>query len=183
MLHVGGSAVLQERDTGDVRLTDDLRAALREWVTVAETVRRSGDARELDLLRRRGRQLALRVSDVLGRPVEFVDPVSGEVESIRVEAPPRPALAPEPPGPVPWATGTAVAAFFAVLVTVADVVLAGAFAGAFGLLWIPANLLVTAGTVPSIWMAREVPFWRWPALGAGVGLVVAWVVMLLGLLG
>lgn len=183
MLHVGGSAVLQERDTGDVRLTDDLRAALREWVTVAETVRRSGDARELDLLRRRGRQLALRVSDVLGRPVEFVDPVSGEVESIRVEAPPRPALAPEPPGPVPWATGTAVAAFFAVLVTVADVVLAGAFAGAFGLLWIPANLLVTAGTVPSLWMAREVPFWRWPALGAGVGLVVAWVVMLLGLLG
>ncbi len=175
--------MLQERDTGDVRLTDDLRAALREWVTVAETVRRSGDAHELDLLRRRGRQLALRVADALGRPVEFVDPVSGEVESIRVEAPPRPALAPEPPGPIPWGPGLAVAAFFAVLVTVADVVLAGAFAGAFGLLWIPANLLVTAGCAPSLWMAREVPFWRWPALGAGVGLLVAWVVMLLGLLG
>ena len=140
--------MLQERDTGDVRLTDDLRAALREWVTVAETVRRSGDAHELDLLRRRGRQLALRVADALGRPVEFVDPVSGEVESIRVEAPPRPALAPEPPGPIPWGPGLAVAAFFAVLVTVADVVLAGAFAGAFGLLWIPANLLVTAGMHP-----------------------------------
>jgi len=175
--------VLQERDTRDARLTDDLRAALREWVTVAETVRRSGDAHELDLLRRRGRQLALRVSDVLGRPVEFVDPVSGEVESIRVEAPPRPALAPEPPGPIPWGPGLAVAAFVAVLVTVADVVLAGAFASAFGLLWIPANLLVTVGTAPSLWMAREVPFWRWPALGAGVGLLVAWVVMLLGLLG
>ena len=79
--------MLQERDTGDVRLTDDLRAALREWVTVAETVRRSGDAHELDLLSRRGRQLALRVADALGRPVEFVDPVSGEVESIRAEAP------------------------------------------------------------------------------------------------
>lgn len=175
--------MLQERDTGDARLTDDLRAALREWVTVAETVRRSGDARELDLLRRRGRQLALRVSDVLGRPVEFVDPVSGEVESIRVAAPPRPALAPEPPGPVPWGPGLAVAAFFAVLVAVADVVLARAFADAFGLLWIPANLLVTAGTLPSLWMAREVAFWRWPALGAGVGLAVAWVVMVLGLLG
>jgi hypothetical protein len=98
--------VLQERDTGDVRLTDDLRAALREWVTVAETVRRSGDAHELDLLRRRGRQLALRVSDALGRPVEFVDPVSGEVESIRVEGTPRPALAPEPPGPIPWGSGS-----------------------------------------------------------------------------
>ena len=175
--------MLQERDTRDARLTDDLRSALREWVTVAETVRRSGDAHELDLLRRRGRQLALRVSDVLGRPVEFVDPVSGEVESIRVEAPPRPALAPEPPGPIPWGPGLAVAAFVAVLVTVADVVLAGAFASAFGLLWIPANLLVTVGTAPSLWMAREVPFWRWPALGAGVGLLVAWVVMLLGLLG
>ena len=175
--------MLQERDTRDARLTDDLRSALREWVTVAETVRRSGDAHELDLLRRRGRQLALRVSDVLGRPVEFVDPVSGEVESIRVEAPPRPALAPEPPGPIPWGPGLAVAAFVAVLVTVADVVLAGAFASAFGLLWIPANLLVTVGTAPSLWMAREVPFWRWPALGAGAGLLAAWIVMLLGLLG
>jgi len=175
--------VLQERDTRDARLTDDLRSALREWVMVAETVRRSGDAHELDLLRRRGRQLALRVSDVLGRPVEFVDPVSGEVESIRVEAPPRPALAPEPPGPIPWGPGLAVAAFVAVLVTVADVVLAGAFASAFGLLWIPANLLVTVGTAPSLWMAREVPFWRWPALGAGTGLLAAWIVMLLGLLG
>ena len=75
------------------------------------------------------------------------------------------------------------AAFFAVLVAVADVVLARAFAGAFGLLWIPANLLVTAGTAPSLWMAREVQFWRWPALGAAAGVVVAWVVMLLGLLG
>jgi hypothetical protein len=170
VLHLGGRAVLQERDVGDVRLTDDLRAALREWVTVAETVRRSGDAHELDLLSRRGRQLALRVADALGRPVEFVDPVSGEVESIRAEAPVRPALAPEPPGPTPWGTG------------LADVVLAGAFAGTFGLLWMPANLLVTMGTAPSLWMAREVPFWRWPALGAAVGLVAAWVVMLLGLL-
>ena len=89
---------------------------------------------------------------------------------------------PEPPGPTPWATGLVVAAFVAVFVTLADVVLCRAFAEAFGLLWIPANLLVTMGTAPSLWMAREVPFWRWPALGAAVGLVAAWVVMLLGLL-
>jgi len=182
-VHLGGSAVLRDRDVGDVRLSDDLRAALQEWVTAAETVRRSGDAQELDLLSRRGRQLASRVADVLGRPVEYVDPVSGEVESIRVGAAARSALAAPEPGPLPWGTGLAVAAFFAVLVTVADVVLARAFAGAFGLLWIPANLLVTAGTAPSLWMAREVPFWRWPAFGAAAGLVAAWVVMLLGLLG
>ena len=183
MLHLGGRALLKESDVGDVRLTDDLRDALREWVTVAETVRRSGDAHELDLLSRRGRQLALRVADALGRPVEFVDPVSGEVESIRIEAAVRLTPVRESPSSTPWGTGLAVAAFFAVLVAVADVVLARAFAGAFGLLWIPANLLVTAGTAPSLWMAREVQFWRWPALGAAAGVVVAWVVMLLGLLG
>ena len=157
--------------SGDVRLTDDLRAALREWVRRSRsTVLRSGDAHELDLLRRRGRQLALRVADVLGRPVEFVDPVSGEVESIRAEAA-RAAGAgpPSRPGRRPGARASRWRRFFAVLVAIADVVLARAFAGAFGLLWMPANLLVTAGTTPSLWMAREVPFWRWPALGAAVG--------------
>lgn len=232
--------MLREGDVRDARLPGELRTALREWADVAETVIRSGDADEVDLLRRRGRQLASRAAEALGRPVEFVDPVSGSVESIlgataragtatngAVRAPaavdgvpadgvvvagggvttggdagaaghtaaatngvvarsagaiaPRQTL--EPPGPTPWGTGTAVAAFFAVVVALADVVLANAFAGAFGLLWIPANLLVTVGTVPSLWLAREVPFWRWPALGAAVGLAAAWVVMLLALLG
>jgi hypothetical protein len=199
-----------------VRLPADLRAALREWSEVADTVLRSGDDHELDLLRRRGRQLASRVADALGHPVEFVDPVSGAVESIRagrattgaaasggpgvrngavtngavaangsnggVPAAPRQTLGPEPSGPTPWGTGMAISAFFAVLVAVADIVLATAFGGAFGLLWVPANLLVTAGTMPSLWLAREVPFWRWPAFGAAAGLAAAWVVMLLGLL-
>jgi hypothetical protein len=93
------------------------------------------------------------------------------------------ARAPEGAEPTPWGPGTAVAAFFAVLVAVADIVLVQAFAGAFGLLWVPANLLVTAGTLPSLWLARDVPFWRWPAFGAAAGLAAAWVVMLLGLLG
>ena len=196
--------MLREGDEGDTRLSDDLRSALREWTEVAETVLRSGDDQQVDLLRRRGRQLASRVADTLGRPVEFVDPVSGAVESIRARAVERPApgpapvqaprvappavsgqpvLTPEPPGPAPWGTGSAVAVFFAVLVALADVVLARAFAGAFGLLWLPANLLVTAGTMPSLWLAREVPFWRWPALGAATGIAVAWIVLLLGLLG
>ena len=234
--------MLREGDESDARLPGELRTALREWTDVAETVLRSGDADEVDLLRRRGRQLASRVADALGRPVDFVDPVSGSVESIRggtgqsgggattngtatngtmtngtvingavpgagqangavgngaAPAPAGsgavarsvgtttalPALALEPPGPTPWGTGAAVAVFFAVVVALADIVLADAFAGAFGLLWVPANLLVTAGTVPSLWLAREVPFWRWPALGAAAGLAAAWVVMLLALLG
>ena len=39
-------------------------------------------------------------------------------------------LLPEPPGPTPWATGLVVAAFVAVFVTLADVVLCRAFAEA-----------------------------------------------------
>ena len=32
-------------------------------------------------------------------------------------------------------------------------------------------------------LLRATPFWRWPAIGAAAGLVVAWLVLLLGLLG
>jgi hypothetical protein len=70
-----------------------------------------------------------------------------------------------------------------VFVTLADVALCQAFAEAFGLLWIPANLLVGAGLAPSLWLLRRVPLWRWPALGATVGLGVSWVVLLLAMLG
>ena len=186
-MHLGGRAVPRngggDQGTGDAQLPADLRADLRQWIAVADTVRRTGDAHQLDVVRQRGRQLAARAADVLGRPVEFVDPVSGAVESIPARpAPPR-VLAPEPAGPTPWGTGLALAAFFAVLVAIADVVLVRAFAGTFGLLWVPANLLLTAGTVPSLWTTRQVPFWRWPALGAAIGLCAAWVVLLLGLLG
>jgi hypothetical protein len=165
-------------------LTDELRADLREWAAVAEAVRGSGDPHELDQLGRRGRQLAVRVAQAMGRPVDFVDPVSGRVESIRAgDGHPPLVRTAEPPGPTPWAAGLAVAAFFAVFVAVADVVLATAFADGFGLLWVPANVLVTAGTLPSLWLARKVPLWRWPALGAAAGLAAAWVVLLAGMLG
>ena len=89
----------------------------------------------------------------------------------------------EPPGPTPWATGLVIAAFVAVFLTLADVALCRAFAEAFGLLWIPANLLVCVGLAPSLWLLRRTPLWRWPALGATVGLGVAWVVLLLAMLG
>ena len=87
-----------------------------------------------------------------------------------------------PPGPTPWATGLFIAAFVAVFLTLADVTLCRAFAEAFGVLWIPANLLVCAGLAPSLWLLRRTPLWRWLALGATVGLGVAWVVLLLGML-
>jgi hypothetical protein len=89
----------------------------------------------------------------------------------------------EPPGPTPWATGLLIAAFVAVFLTLADVALCRAFAEAFGLLWIPANLLVGLGLAPSLWLLRRTPLWRWPALGATVGLGVSWIVLLLAMLG
>ena len=102
-------------------------------------------------MRRRGRLLASRVADVLGRPVEFVDPATGVAESIEDElADPQP----RPREPTPWATGLPVAAFIAVLVAIGDVVLSRAFADAFGLLWVPANLLVGLGLAPSLYLLR-----------------------------
>lgn len=189
----GGRVVLGDRRPEDPPLPDELQAALRQWAVFAVAADRSGVAAERDLVRRRGRQLASRVAVLRGRPVQYVDPTSGVVESVRAVVPvPRvapggghrnPAPAPEPPAPVPWSTGLAVALFFAVLVAIGDVVLSTAFAEAFGLLWLPANLLVGLGLAPSLYLLRAVTFWRWVALGATVGLGVAWVVLLVGMLG
>jgi hypothetical protein len=180
----GGRVVLGERLTDDPPLPAELQHALQEWAAFGVTVARSGGPQEREMLRRRGRQLASRVADALGRPVEFTDPVTGRVERVRVGSTgPIPRLAPEPPGPTPWATGLAVSAFFAVLVAYGDVVLSRAFAEAFSLLWVPANVLVTLGLTPSLYLLRQTPLWRWPAIGAAAGLVAAWVVLLLGLLG
>lgn len=176
--------VLGDRQASDPPLPAELQAALAEWDQFADTVARGGKPDELELLRRRGRQLTSRVADVLGRPVDFVDPVTGAVESVRVGATgPIPRLSVEPSGPTPWATGLALSGFFAVLFAIGDVVLCRAFSEAFGMLWVPANLLVGLGLAPSLWLVRRTPLWRWPALGAAVGLGAAWVVLLLGLLG
>lgn len=183
----GGRVALGAGRPGDPPLPHELQSALREWAALAVVADRTDAEREL--VRRRGRQLASRVARVRGRPVHYVDPVSGSVESVSAAVPTqrsrarRSALAVEPAGPTPWATGLPVAAFFAVLVTMADVLLSTAFAEAFGLWWVPANLLVGLGLAPSLHLLRAVPFWRWPALGTAVGLGVAWVVLLAGSLG
>lgn len=172
-----------DRQAGDPALPAELQTAVGEWSAFAAAVNRSGGPAERDLLRRRGRQLAARVAGVLGRPVEFTDPATGEVESISAAVAPARQLAAEPAGPTPWGTGLAVAGFAAVFVALADIALSRTFAQAFGLLWLPANLLVCLGVAPSLHLLRHRPLWRWPAMGAAVGLAAAWVVLLLGLLG
>jgi hypothetical protein len=166
----------------DPPLPAALRQALREWRVLAETVAQSGGPEEHEVVRRRGRLLASRIAEVLGRPIEFVDPATGVAESIDDQPTTDSVAAPNSGEPTPWATGLPVAAFAAVLVAIGDIALSRAFADAFGLLWVPANLLVGLGLAPSLYLLRGVPFWRWPALGAAAGLVAAWVVLLFGLL-
>lgn len=174
--------VFDDRQPGDPALPADLRESLHEWSVYATTVSRGRRPDEIALLSRRGRQLASRVADVLGRPVEFVDPETGTVESIRVGVT-APLLASEPPGPTPWSTGLPLTLFFGVFVAMADIVLSRAFGEALGLLWLPANLLVGLGLAPSLWLVRHTPVWRWVGFGATAGLAAAWVVLLLDLLG
>ncbi|GEL18003.1 hypothetical protein PA7_18400 [Pseudonocardia asaccharolytica DSM 44247 = NBRC 16224] len=168
--------VFGEQRPDDPALPDDLVAALREWAEVAEAVELNGGPSERSLVYRRGRQLAARLADLIGRPVQFHDPVTGQVEPVwgRATGPP-PRTDPERAAPTPWATGLAVSAFFAAFTALADIVLSRAFADAFGVLWAPANLLVAIGLAPSLWLLRRTPFWRWPAFGAAAGLVSAWV--------
>ena len=179
----GGRVLLGERRAGDPPLPAELEDALREWAAFAVTVSGSGGPEERDMLQRRGRQLAVRVADALGRTVTYTDPVSGRVEA--VPAPPTGLISrrPDDAEPTPWATGLGVSVFTAVLVAVGDVALSRAFAEAFGLLWVPANILVGLGLAPSLHLLRLTRFWRWPALGAAAGLAVAWIVLLLGELG
>ena len=181
MRAAGGRIELGDRRPHDPPLPDGLQAALREWAAFAAAADRAGAGAERELVQRRGRQLAARVARVRGRPVEYLDPVSGDVESVRAPIAPVPDR--DARAPVPWSTGLPVAAFVAVFVGLADVLLSRAFAGAFGLWWLPANLLVCAGLTPSLWLLRTVPFWRWPALGTAAGLAAAWVVLLAALLG
>ena len=172
---------LGDRQPGDAPLPAELQDAVREWSTLAVLAARSAGPQEQALLRSRGLHLAARVADALGRSVQFTDPSTGAVESVRVGSPGRtPRLT---PGPTPWATGLAVAGYFAVLVTIADMALSSAFADAFGLVWIPANLLVGLGLAPSLHLLRRTPFWRWPAIGTAAGLAAAWLALLLRMLG
>ncbi|MBA3906348.1 MAG: DUF2537 domain-containing protein [Pseudonocardiales bacterium] len=109
-------------------------------------------------------------------------PAPAALPPVRAASPLAGPLA-EPPGPTPWGTGLTIAAFVAVFLAIADVALCRAFAEAFGWLWIPANLLVGIGLAPSLWLMRRTQLWRWPALGASVGLAASWVVLLLAMLG
>ncbi|MGI6873205.1 DUF2537 domain-containing protein [Amycolatopsis sp. 3B14] len=175
-----GDVYTREIDPHSLALGVELADALHEWAQVAAALRRSANdpSEAATVVSRRGQQLASRVAGVMGTPVHYVDPVTGE--QVVVPPPPR---ADEPPRlfagvgdePTPWATGLVVAGFVAAVVIVAMMALAIALAAeTAGWLVLLAAVVVTAGIAPSLWLARKLPIIRWVALGAAAGVVLSW---------
>ncbi len=80
--------------------------------------------------------------------------------------------------PVPWGPGVAVAGFVLVLVASAVYVLSAGLADHV-ILDIGVNILVAAGLGPALWLSRGLPVLRWIAAGAVVGVLAAWLSVLI----
>jgi hypothetical protein len=186
--------VEREVDPEELALPSGLTTSLYEWAEVVEAVRKAGQAREGanagELVSRRGRQLAGRLASVLSTEVGYADPVRGRLEVVSATRPPEGWPPSSQPSPVrrvpaeqtPWGTGLTVSAFVAVFVTLAVVVLSLGLGETSRWLALVANVLLILGLLPSVWLARRTPVWRWMALGVVAGLAAAWFVLLLTLL-
>jgi len=137
---------------------------LAEWATVSAAVdSMTEEARTI--VRLRGERLAARYAAELQVDVAVVDDADVRVFSDHE--------------PTPWLTGLVIAGFTVTVVVVALVALGTGLAAVNPLLAVGANLVVVSGLAPSVWMCRRVPVWRWVALGAVVGAVLAWIGLLL----
>ncbi|MGX7825512.1 DUF2537 domain-containing protein [Actinokineospora sp. 24-640] len=167
----------REIDLDTLSLDADLVADLHEWAKVAAAVGDADPDSAGSVVSRRGLRLVGQVADALGTPVGYVDPVTGEVSVVdpgaTVPAPPAPVSA----EPTPWGTGLLVSAFALVLVVFAVVTLASTLNETSPLLALGANVVVTAGLLPSVWLTRAVPVWRWVAFGVVAGIFAGWVAL------
>jgi hypothetical protein len=181
----------QEVDPHTLPLGVGLADALHEWAKVADAVLRTdvpADGAAGALVTRRGRQLAIRLAADMGTPVDYADPVSGELYVVEVpestvvaEDPPEPVE--ESPEPTPWGTGLTVSVFSAAVVTFMVVTLSLGLGETNRWLALVANVLVVGGIAPSVWLARKVLVWRWVAYGVVTGVGLAWLALILTLLG
>ncbi|OBB75478.1 DUF2537 domain-containing protein [Mycobacterium sp. 852014-52144_SCH5372336] len=78
----------------------------------------------------------------------------------------------------PWAMGLTVAGFVAAVIAAAIVVLSLGLLRLHPLLAIGLNLVAVGGLAPTVWGWRNRPVWRWFVLGSGVGVLAAWLVVL-----
>ena len=142
---------------------------------------------------RRGRRLAARVSVLLRVPVDYHDPVSGQVTALRavtrvVRAPSVPPVPPAPPGPpteaapapepTPWGTGLTLAVLVGGLALLANLTLALPLVATLGVGGVLVDVLVLAGLTPALWLNRRAPTWRWAVHGTLTGLAAAVPVLL-----
>lgn len=171
---VTGGATL---DPAQLPIGDELLAALREWAAVAAAVRR---AEHLDAPREvvtdRGRHLAVSLSRATGDRVVYVDPVTGATSVVGAEP-----VHGEPAEPTPWATGLTVSVVTALVVLLGMAVLYATLAQASEWLALVANLVLTAGLVPTVLLIRRQPVWRWVAHGITAGLALGWIGWLISL--
>ncbi|WP_033443351.1 DUF2537 domain-containing protein [Saccharothrix sp. NRRL B-16314] len=207
-----GKAVLAGRDDAGEREVDPhtlplgagLADALHEWAKVADAVVRTdtpSDGAASALVTRRGRQLAGRLAADMRTPVEYTDPVTGEL--VVVDAPPESEAeagaeagtgpesveeaeagqeAPEPEEETPWGTGLTVTLITAAVVTFTVFTLSVGLGETSQWLALLANALVVGGIAPSVWLARNTPVWRWVAYGVVAGVLAAWLSLLLNTL-
>jgi hypothetical protein len=76
-----------------------------------------------------------------------------------------------------------VSAFVAAVVIAAVGTLVSGLAGVGWWLGGLGLAVVTAGLMPSVWLTRGVPLWRWVSYGVAGGLAVSWLAALLATLG
>lgn len=191
----------REVDPHTLPLGVGLAEALHEWAKVADAVLRTetpDDGAAGALVTRRGRQLAGRLAADMGKPVRYADPVTGEL--ITVDAPAEgeaadgtteetagdPDVEPvaeeatsEVEEATPWGTGLTVSLITAAVVTFTVFTLSVGLGETSQWLALLANVLVVGGIAPSVWLARNVPVWRWVAYGVVAGVLVAWLSLLL----
>lgn len=77
----------------------------------------------------------------------------------------------------PWATGLTVAAFVAAVSGTAIVVLSLGLIRVHPAVAVVLNLIAVGGLAPTVWGWRRTPVLRWLALGAGLGVAGAWLVL------
>lgn len=78
----------------------------------------------------------------------------------------------------PWATGLTVAAFVAAVAGVAITVLSLGLIRVHPMVAVGLNVVAVGGLAPTVWGWRHTPVLRWFALGAGLGVAGAWLVLL-----
>lgn len=78
----------------------------------------------------------------------------------------------------PWATGLTVAAFVAAVSGTAIAVLSLGLIRVHLAVAVVLNLIAVGGLAPTVWGWRRTPVLRWFALGAGLGVAGAWLVLL-----